>query len=207
MAEHDTARIEAFSDGVFAIAITLLILTIQPPVAAEFTSNRALLESLARLWPSFLAFLLSFIVILMIWANHHDFFRMLRAADRSLLFANGGLLLMVTFLPFPTAVLAGHLHGAASNAAVGFYCSTLFVTSIAHNVLLEVAAHSHKLIRPDVSGAEIAQVRKAYRLGLLAYATATLVSVWSVGAALVITTSLWVLWTPMRHGFAKRSTR
>jgi len=88
VAERETGRIEAFSDGVFAIAITLLVLTIQPPEAVEITSDRALLAALARLWPSFLAFVVSFVVILMIWTNHHDFFRLLQRADRPLLFAD-----------------------------------------------------------------------------------------------------------------------
>jgi len=84
MTEHETNRIEAFSDGVFAFAITALILTIQPPVNAELNRNRALFAMLIRLWPSFFAFLLSFIVILMIWVNHHDFFHLLRGCGRAL---------------------------------------------------------------------------------------------------------------------------
>src|SRR5690349_6439507 len=108
MSERETTRVEAFSDGVFAIAMTLLILEITVPSAREGASmdNRALLHSLLALWPSYLAFLLSFGTVLVMWINHHGLFKHAHRADNRLLFANGFLLLVVTFIPFPTAVLA-----------------------------------------------------------------------------------------------------
>jgi uncharacterized membrane protein len=102
-------------------AITRLILRIQSPAAAERRSNRGLFAPLGQVWASLLAVVLSFVVMLMIWSNHHDFIRMLRGVDRSLLFAKGGLL-MVTFLTFPTATLSGQLHGGVSSVAADFYC-------------------------------------------------------------------------------------
>jgi uncharacterized membrane protein len=159
MAENETERIQLFSEGLFAMALTRLVLTIQSPAAAEIESNRELPGALGRLWPSFLAFVLSFVVMLMIWANDHDSIRMLRGVDRSLLFAKGGLLRMVTFLPFPTAILAGHLHAGASNATATFYCGTISATNIAHHLLFEVATRNHRLLRRDVSHAEIRRIQ------------------------------------------------
>src|SRR5438105_2912333 len=101
-----TARVEAFSDGVFAIAITLVILEIRVPPAG---AAGGLWAGLLALWPSYVAFLLSFFVVLVMWVNHHELMRLVRVVTYPLLFANGLLLLTVTFVPFPTAVLAQHL--------------------------------------------------------------------------------------------------
>ena len=91
-------RVEAFSDGVFAIAITLLILEIRVPHVAH-----GLWAGLLALWPSYVAFLLSFVVILIEWVNHHELLRNVQGVSYPFLFANGLLLLTVTFVPFPTA--------------------------------------------------------------------------------------------------------
>ena len=122
-----TARVEAFSDGVFAIAITLLILEIHAPEAG---AAGGLWAGLLALWPSYVAFLLSFFVILVLWVNHHELMRLVRVVTYPLLFANGVLLLTVTFVPFPTAVLAQHLATPEAKVAVAFYCGTFVVNSL-----------------------------------------------------------------------------
>src|ERR1051325_2161722 len=97
--EKDTARVEAFSDGVFAIAITLLILEIRVPELDAGAPSEQLFAALLRLWPSFLAFVFSFFVILVMWVNHHEFLRWVRASDHPFLFGNGLVLLLGSFLP------------------------------------------------------------------------------------------------------------
>src|SRR5262249_9069048 len=116
----NTSRVEAFSDGVFAIAITLLVLELQPPQGSD------LLRGLLNLWPSYLSFALSFTTILIMWVNHHGTFLYLRKVDAHILFMNGLLLLFVTFVPFPTTVLARHLLDAGDGArvAAAFYALT-----------------------------------------------------------------------------------
>ena len=106
MAEKETGRVEAFSDGVFAIAITLLILEIKVPKLPHESPPAALAEALLALWPSFLAFLLSFFAILIMWINHHRLFELIRKTDSIFMMLNGFLLMLVTVVPFPTAVLA-----------------------------------------------------------------------------------------------------
>ena len=106
--EKETSRVEAFSDGVFAIAITLLILEIKVP---------HLLHALLAEWPSLLAFVLSFSAVLVMWINHHGLFNLMQTIDRRSLVANGLLLLLVTFVPFPTAVLAAYIDQEAAHAA------------------------------------------------------------------------------------------
>src|SRR5262245_5592295 len=126
--KETTTRVEAFSDAVFAIAITLLILEIKVP-HAEGAAH--LWTALAALWPSYLAFLLSFFVILVMWVNHHELIRMVEAVDYPFFFANGMVLLTVTFVPFTTAVLAERLYTSAAAAAETFFCSHLSPTSLA----------------------------------------------------------------------------
>ena len=113
-----TTRVEAFSDGVMAIAITLLILEVKVPHA----NDGPLLEALVRLWPSYLAYLASFFTIGVIWLNHHAFFGRVRRIDHALAWCNLALLLGVSFLPFPTAVLAEHVVHGGWNARVAAAC-------------------------------------------------------------------------------------
>ena len=103
-AESNPARVVSFSDAVFAITVTLLVLEIRPP-----TNHTNLLHGLAALWPSYLAYALTFLFIGQVWANHHIMFDHIRAADRVILLLNTVLLMSVAFLPFTTSVLAGAL--------------------------------------------------------------------------------------------------
>jgi uncharacterized membrane protein len=128
--EHElgTQRIEAFSDAVFAIAITLLIIEIAVPhLEGEETLGHALRE----LWPSYGAYLLSFIMIGIYWANHHFLFRLFLRTDHIFLMLNVFFLVPVAFLPFPTAVLGEYLREAHErDAAVSFYCLGLLLPAV-----------------------------------------------------------------------------
>jgi uncharacterized membrane protein len=193
--ERDTSRVEAFSDGVFAIAITLLILEIRVPELEGGVANEHLLNSLLHLWPSFVAFLFSFFVILVMWINHHEFMRWVRASDYRFLFANGLVLLMVTFVPFPTAVVARYLGTPAARGAVSFYCSTFLLISLAYQVLFRSVVSRRRLVRPEVPDALLARVQRAYNLGLVVYAVSVVVALLNAVAGLLVCASLWVLWT------------
>jgi uncharacterized membrane protein len=110
-----TSRLEAFSDGVFAIAFTLLVLEFHPPAL-----NVPLTGYLSSLWPSFLAYSISFLSIGLVWANHHSMFVHIRRVDRPLLFLNTMLLADVAFLPFPTQLLAQALRLRADLSTAAF---------------------------------------------------------------------------------------
>jgi uncharacterized membrane protein len=183
---------------VFAIAVTLLILEIRVPRLPAIT-NVALIEALGGLWPSFVAFLMSFFVIFVMWVSHHELIRLVRHVDYPFLFANGLLLLVVTFIPFPTALLAQYLGTAAANTAVAFYCATFFVTGIAYNLLFAAVAHNRRLVHSTVSDELLAGIKNAYRLGLVVYAISTGVSFWSAPAGLLLCASLWVLWVKLGY--------
>jgi len=198
--DRETARVEAFSDGVFAIAITLLILEIRVPHLPhdQPDARRQLIQALLHLWPSAVAFVLSFGTILIMWINHHGLFKHAHHADNRLFFANGFLLLAVTFLPFPTAVLAEYLDQRAANVAATFYCATYVLVSAAYNLLLWSVVANRRHGAPG-SESTIARVRKSYRLGLVAYIVATLVSTVLPYVGVAICFSLWPIWAVLRY--------
>src|SRR5260370_10748445 len=142
--QSDTARIEAFSDGVFAIAITLLILEIKIRTQAQ----GSLTASLLRQWPSYLGLLMSFMFIGIMWINHHRMFTLIKRSTDALLILNLFLLLGVTVVPFPTAVLTGYLGGPDQKVAVIFYNAVFVVIGVMFNVLWRYVV-SRRLIDPS----------------------------------------------------------
>lgn len=121
-------RLLAFSDGVFAIAITLLILDIHLPGIETPLTNAQLFGQLLALWPKIFAYLLSFGVVAIFWVKHHTTFRRIKAFDAHLIWLNMALLLVVSFVPFPTAVMSAQRNGAATalyalTMALGFALS------------------------------------------------------------------------------------
>ena len=147
-----TGRLEAFSDGVFAIAITLLILEVSVP-EADFDN---LWRGIAGQWPSYLAFATSFITIGLIWILHHGIFGRLRYANRSLMLLNLALLMAVSFLPFPTKLMAEAIHETdAVRAAVIFYGAMLLVISLLIGALWGVVMRDRGLLNPNVSAQEV----------------------------------------------------
>src|SRR4051794_3486976 len=101
MQEKETSRVEAFSDGVFSIAITLLVLELKVPNLGDAPTAKSLCIALGHQWPSYISFLTSFFTVLIMWVNHHGIFRLIRGIDARLMFANGFLLMLVTAVPFP----------------------------------------------------------------------------------------------------------
>jgi len=122
-ADAQLQRIEAFSDGVFAIACTLLVLEIAVPHVDDVTRPGALWAGLRATWPSLLAYVISFTTILIAWAGHQRALNLMVRSSKGFLYANGFLLLVVTFLPFPTAVLAEYIDTPQANVAVMLYAS------------------------------------------------------------------------------------
>jgi uncharacterized membrane protein len=177
-----TSRIEAFSDGVFAIACTLLILEIRPPVAS---AEHSLWAGLAALWPYYVAFAFSFFVILVTWITHHDLLRLIRTTSHGFLLANGCALLYVTFIPFPTAVLAENLGGPGTSTAVAFYCGTFVFGSAAFNLLVAAIARG-QLVRPEIDAQALRRVRRGYRITFVTYVAATAIAFVAPYVALAI---------------------
>jgi uncharacterized membrane protein len=174
----ETDRTELFSDAVFAIGITLLVLEIRVPEV------RPLGSALMDLWPSYVAYAISFIVIGAIWLNHHLMFAKIARADSTLMFLNLMMLMAVAFLPFPTAVLAEALHQQSDlNIAAAFYGSTLTFGGL-FVVLTWRHAVRGKLLADGVTEATIRSVARHYQFGLAVYAAAAITGLFEPVAAL-----------------------
>lgn len=132
-ASNETGRIEAFSDGVFAIAITLLILEIKVPDSKELQSG--LLHALLDKWPSYLSFFIGFFTVLVCWINHHYLFNRIHTASHSLILFNSLTLFTVTFVPFPTAVLAASFREGDLQIAVQLFGIAYIVMSSCYRIL------------------------------------------------------------------------
>jgi uncharacterized membrane protein len=197
--EKETSRVEAFSDGVFAIALTLLILGIKVPDLNSSDSNEKLFSSLVNLWPSYFAFILSFGAVLIMWINHHGFFKYLRKINSAFLFANGFLLLTVTFINFPTAVLARYFGTQAFNIASAFYCGSMVLISVSFNLLWFSSAYKRKLVKDDITDALIIKIRNAYWFGFFVYLAAFIISFFLPFIGLSICISLWIYWTILNY--------
>lgn len=176
----EKSRLEAFSDGVFAIAITLLVLEIVVPHAEHPGElGRAILD----LWPSYLAYATSFLTIGIMWINHHTVFRQLGEVDHRFLLINLGLLMCISFVPFPTTLLADYAWGGNGEAAALTYGATLTITALFFNLLWRYAVWNHRLISPDADPQEVSGISRAYLPGPFMYGLATLVALLSPEAS------------------------
>lgn len=197
VADEGLGRLLALADGVFAIALTLLVIEIALP---EGTSDSRLGAALVALGPRYFAYVLSFAVIARFWIAHHHVFRYIRGYDDTLIWLNFLLLMLVAFLPFPTSVLGEH--GNTPTGAI-FYGAALICTSAASGAPLWYASGRGRLLRP---GLDRRLVRQS-RIGSLAstvYFTATL------PVALVapyVAMGLWLLWFPVVRVLVTRLTR
>jgi uncharacterized membrane protein len=186
-------RLEAFSDGVLAIVITLLILEIKVPVGEDGRLGTAL----ARQWPQYSAFLLSFLIVGIIWLNHHATINLLRRTDYKIQVLNLILLLPVTVLPWPTALLAEYTHeGTAGDrrVAVLVYGLTSTAMAVSFNILWRYLLRHPELHKPQVTPELLAVRNFRYNAGLAVYPVATAIGLVSVPVFLALMLGLAVLY-------------
>lgn len=162
--EHaNTQRLEAFSDGVFAIAITLLVLEIGVPHVAP---GQSLAAAMRHLWPSYFGYAVSFLTIGVMWINHHAMFKDIDRQDHVLLVLNLLLLLSISFLPFPTAVLAAYMRDSDHRlAATLTYGITITVIAIFFQLLWLYASIGRRLIDEHVSETRVRSRTIRFRRG------------------------------------------
>ncbi len=195
----DTGRIEAFSDGVFAIAVTLLVLELRAPLPGTLHEGESLFHALLHEWPSYLAFVTSFVTVLIVWINHHNLFRMIRRTDHNLLLLNGFLLLVVTFIPFPTNVLAAYIKEPDARTASVFYAGTFLVMAIAFNLLWRYVSHDRRLLARDVDERLIRIINKQFQIGPATYVVCVVGAVINAVAGFVLVTVLAIYWALPEH--------
>ena len=163
-------RLEAFSDGIFAFAATLLILNL------AVNEARPLGPELFRIWTSYAAYAISFLTIGIIWANHHTVMHQIGHVDRTFLVLNVLFLMIIAFIPFPTRLLALYIRSDGAQAAALAYGVTLTLTAVLFNVLWRYAAHGGRLLRADADQRAVEGISRSYILGPIAYSAATLVA-------------------------------
>lgn len=179
----ETARLEAFSDGVLAIVITLLVLDIREPKLDMPAGDHTQWVALGAIVPSVLAWLLSFVTVLFAWIAHHSLFDRLARIDRGVLWLNGLFLLVVSFSPFPTAFLANHW---GTVPATFFFSAVMLVQSLAFTLLRWYVSYPAKLFDATVPRAYIRHAMLRGLIGPALYATGALVSLVSPYAAVAI---------------------
>jgi uncharacterized membrane protein len=187
-----TSRLEAFSDGVFAIAATLLVLEI----GIDTAHGRSVGDELVRIWPSYLAYATSFLIIGIIWINHHHCVALMDRVDRPFLFINTVFLLTVSFIPFPTKLVAQYLQKPGERAAVVAYASTMLVMAILYNIWWRYARGRRRLIADNVADSRLRAVDHAFDPGVPAYAVMLAVAFLSPLASVLITLALAVFYLP-----------
>jgi uncharacterized membrane protein len=187
----ETARVEAFSDGVFAIAITLLILGVELPGHVDSLGHAVL-----DLWPAYLAYAVSFLTIGIMWINHHDVFRQIGRVDRTFLVINVLFLMFVSFLPFPTRVVAEHLQSADDRrAAALLYGLTMTGIAVMYGLIWLYAARGRRLIRPDADQRTVSGITRTFGPGIPIYAAGTLLAFVSPVASLVVFAAVAIFYT------------
>lgn len=190
---HPNTRLEAFCDGVFAIALTLLIIDIKIPASEGIGTTREVWLALRHLGPSIFAFVLSFAIILITWVNHHALFKLVNKSSASFIYANGFLLLTVVFMPFPTALVGEYLLTDHAAPAVVIYNAVTTIQAVAW-ILVSGAALRSQLTKDEKSSSLMRDSRRNGYLAVVVYALLALIALWFPLAIAFATTMLWTYW-------------
>ena len=176
---NGTARLETFSDGVFAIAATLLILDV------NLSGDGSVAHQLVDAWPSYAVYAISFLTLGIVWVNHHTVFTQIGRVDRTFLFINVVFLMVVAFTPFPTRVLAENLRDGSKAAAVA-YGLTYTAMSICYGALWYYASRGGRLLADTADPRLVSGISRSFAPGTAIYATATASSLISAYLAVVL---------------------
>ncbi|MGI8857432.1 MAG: TMEM175 family protein [Thermomicrobiales bacterium] len=197
--ERQTGRLEAFSDGVFAIAVTLLVLELRAPLPGTLHEGESLLHALLHAWPAYLAFVTSFVTILIMWINHHNIFKLIARIDHTFLLLNGFLLITVTFIPFPTNVIAEYIREPEARTAAVFYAGTFLLMAIAFNLVWRYAAHDRRLLARNVDMRLVSIINKQFQIGPVPYVLCVVVALINAIAGFALIIALAVYWALPEH--------
>ena len=192
--EKNTARLEAFSDGVFGVAITLLAIEIGIG-EYEGATNQNLWQKIIDKWPEYFTYFNSFATVLLIWMGHHKIINQLRSANRTIILLNGLVLLLVVLFPFPTKTVGAFIGTGAVNTAVAFY--TGFTGLIVLSMLLlntGIVKNKKMLLNADKSMPWFKNMMKGQLAGLSVYVIATFIAFYYPAVSLLMTFAMWVFW-------------
>ena len=194
----ETGRLEAFADGVFAIAATLLIIDVTVP-ARSATLGHAVVHA----WPEYAAYAVSFVTIGIMWLNHHQCLRQIGALDRTFMVLNLFLLMCIAFVPFPTRLVALHLRDGGERTAALTYGATLTLTAVCFAAFWFYAARNNRLIAEDADPRLIKGISRSYLPGAPIYGSATLVALWHARLAVALFAAIAVFYVVESSLFAR----
>ena len=196
------SRLETFADGVFAIAATLLILNVDNQVGDE---HGALGARLLHIWPSYLAYGVSFLTIAIMWMNHHTVLSLVGHVDRRFLLANVFLLMCIAFVPFPTRLVAEHVRDEGARDAALVYGFSLTATAICFSAVWFYAALGKRLLRADANAKTVAGISRSYLPGPWVYLASTLIAFASSTASVALFAAIAVLYVVESSIFGGRT--
>jgi uncharacterized membrane protein len=192
--EKETGRLEAFSDGVFAIAVTLLVLELRVPQLSTEATNSELWSALLSHWPSYAAYLVSFLTILIMWVNHHRLFWIIQRSDSRFLLLTGALLLTVTINPVPTARRADYQERPPAPGACAIYTGTYVLLALAFNALWRYAAYRNRLLARTTTDQQVAAISRSFLFGPVSYTAAFILAFVNVFVSLALCLLLAIFW-------------
>jgi len=191
-----TGRLETFADGVFAIAATLLILSVDSHFGSCAPVGATLAHQLECSWPSYVAYVVSFLTIGIIWVNHHTVMEQIDHADRTFLMITVGFLMVVAFIPFPTKLVADHLQNPGEHAAVYAYDLTLLAMAVLYNVWWRYARRGRRLIAESVPQSKLDAISRAFDPGIVLYLVVLAVAFVNPLASVILTLILAAFYVP-----------
>jgi uncharacterized membrane protein len=191
--ENKNSRLETFCDGVFAIALTLLVIDIKIPPSVTINNTADFWYAILHIVPSILAFLLSFVIILIAWVNHHAALKLVDKTSASFLYANGFLMLTIVIMPFPTSLMGEYILTDHAAPAVILYNSALVLQSIGW-ILLAWTALKNKLGKNDKSNLITRQNQKFGYFAFSLYSICAILAFWFPLVIAIITTLSWIIW-------------
>ena len=190
---NPNARLEAFCDGVFAIALTLLIIDIRIPSTIEINNTPDLWLALRNICPLIFAFILSFIVILITWVNHHNSIKLANKSSTPFIYANGFLLLTVVFVPFPTSLIGEYISTDHAAPAVVLYDSVLALQALGWILISRTVLKNH-LGKNERSTIKIRENGKFGYFAFILYSGCAVTAFWFPITIAMFTTLTWIFW-------------
>lgn len=200
---NPNARLEMFCDGVFAIALTLLIIDIKIPANAPINNTKEMWQALQEILPSIFAFILSFAIILITWVNHHNAMKLAAKSSPAFMYANGVLLLSVVLIPFPTSLIGEYIFTDHAAPSVILYNVVLLLQSLGW-ALICTAGINDNLSTGEKATLEIRKNRTYAYYSVFGYSVLAVLSIWFPLPVLIVTVMLWIVWLTIginiRHG-------
>ena len=191
--QKETLRIETFSDGVFCIAVTLLSIEIGVELHGD-VSNKELTHALLAKWPIYLAYVISFVNVLLAWIGHHSLFKMLHRSDNSIMITNGLLLMLVALVPFPTKTLGEFLLTDGFKTATIFYTGYFVLISIAFRLLWFAASRKRHNLILHITEKQIRLTTRNENIGLICNTITFAVAFINPWLSLGMSFAMWIYW-------------